>query len=408
MRFITSLISITLCLYGVWDTGRAGLSRLYSNYSMMTGTLALADEAVNLNPADPQAYYARAVVLSGRDEFAEAAREYERAIASRPQDYFLWLALGRTRDQVDDEQGALVAFKEAVRLAPHYAQPRWQLGNLLLRAGRYDEAFAELRRAAQSDPELFPAVIDLAWGAYDGDAPAVERALRPETPADRLALARFFIKQGSTTEAIRLFRAAGDVSDQDRRALLDELIAAGRFNEAFEVWASGGHGGRVATITDGDFESETFLRGPGFGWQLNNIEALRVSLERGESRHGAQSMLLEFSGKSEPSSPIITQLVLVEPDTRYRLSFAVRTRELVTGGLPVVAIADASPGDKSTLAQSAPLPQDTSDWQDYAVEFNTSKTTSAIRIMVRRLNCTEVLCPIFGRVWLDDFALRKL
>src|SRR5207253_8349631 len=111
----------------------------------------------------------------------EAINEYEQAARLRPRDYFLWLSLGTARDQAGDERGALAAFQESVRLAPYYAEPRWQFGNALLRAGRLDEAFAELRRAAVSDSSLLPGLVDLVWGVYGGDAFMVQQVIQPQT-----------------------------------------------------------------------------------------------------------------------------------------------------------------------------------------------------------------------------------
>jgi len=45
------------------------------------------------------------------------------------------------------------ALRRAVELAPSYSHPRWQYGNLLLRQGRTDDAFAQLfaRRPKQTN-----------------------------------------------------------------------------------------------------------------------------------------------------------------------------------------------------------------------------------------------------------------
>ena len=131
-----------------------------------------------------------------------AVTEFQRAVQLRPRDYYLWMLLGVTEDQNGDQQTALAALKQSVSLAPTYAKPRWQLGNLLLRMGQTDQAFAELRRAASDNPELLPNVIDLAWGIYGGDVNAVLAVVPPQTDAARLELAIFFARhQQSSTAA---------------------------------------------------------------------------------------------------------------------------------------------------------------------------------------------------------------
>lgn len=418
MRPVIAAISLVACLLGVWVCGRAGRARLLSNhinYKDDAGLLASINEAIRLSPLDPEVHYARALVLWRMEQLPEAIREYESVVALRPRDYVPWLDLGSTRDNNGDEEGALSAFKEAVRLAPHYGLPRWELGNLLLRMGQRDGAFTDLRRAAMSDPKLLPDVIDLAWEAYRGDAQAVQQAIQPQSPQARLALAHFFVNHEKTTEAMDLFRSTSGTTAKDRHALLTALLAARRFTEAYEVWVSGRDAGSkqnprvISAITDGSFESDINLDDPGFGWQLaSNLQAVRLSLDTNEPHTGTYSLRLYWSGDSNPSTSVVSQLVLVEPKTRYRLSFAVRTQEMLTIGLPMVSVADAGGDDGPVLAQSKTFPRGTSGWQDYTIEFATAETTSGVRITIRRETCNMVPCPILGQAWVDDFSLERL
>jgi Tfp pilus assembly protein PilF len=410
-----AVLGLLACFWGMWSSGREGLSQMLAGYGLLTNRLDAAQEAVALGPATPEAHYARASLLFDQGELAEAVQEYERAAALRPHDYVLWLELGRARDQADDTEGAIAAFKQSVRLAPFYAQPRWQLGNTLYRAGRLDEAFRELRRAATSNPKLLPQLCDLAWAASPGDAQAVELGVQPQTASAHMALARLFVRRGKTSEAVAQFRAAGSVSNEERRALLTELLAARSFDEAYEVWSSGGArkgeqspSGKAAII-NGGFESPVNLDDPGFGWQLpQDLPAVEVSQDTAAPHAGAQSLRLVWNGNAATGSSLISQLVLVEPNTHYRLRFAARTEKLITAGLPQIAVADASSSDDRTLGAALTLPQGTSPWQDYAIEFTTASDTRAVRISLRRQNCSSNPCPVFGQVWLDDFSIRKM
>jgi len=376
--------------------------------------MTAADEAVLLAPSDPEAHFARGLAATNAGALDEAIREYERAVALRPRDYYLWLVLADVRDQSGDQDGALAASREAVRLAPFYAKPRWQLGNMLFRAGNPDEAFAELRHAANSDPTLLPAVIDLAWGSSHQDVQFVEATIQPQTDASRLALARFFARHGKSADAVRYFRAAGLVSDKERVSLLNDLLAARQYRDAYDVWLSG-HQARVeengkgmASIIDGGFEKTLNLEDKGFGWQLSREASnLTFSIDAVEPREGARSLRLDWKGDYNPLAPVLTQLVLVEPKTHYRLRFAARAQGIVTGGLPFVSVKDPASKDDSPLAQSKALPQGTSPWSDYTIEFTTGNDTSAILISLQRLNCGGGPCPIFGNLWLDDFSLQK-
>src|SRR5947209_8818692 len=412
IRFIVAAIALCSLIGATFFAARAGLSKNDTKTALTSGSLAAADRAVDLTPSDPDAHYARAVALSLNGEDAEAVKDYEQSAALRPRDYFLWLSLGAARDEAGDEAGALSAFREAVRLAPFYAQPHWQLGNLLLRTGGHiDEAFAEMRRAAESNPTLMPQLIDLTWTIYQGDVPSVEKVIEPQTSEARVALAHFAAKHGKTTDAARIFRSIENVSEDDRRAFLTELLAAKDFRAAYEVWraASKKDARNSAGFTDGGFEEQINLDEIGFGWRVaRDIQSVRVSIDNIQPHGGKSSLRLDWKGDANPSVPVISQLILVEPNARYRLRFSVRTDQLVTGGLPLVIIADPSTNDSRELAHSDPFKERTSAWQDYSVEFTTGKETEAVVVALKRQSCSSNPCPVFGSLWLDDFSLEKL
>ena len=100
--------------------------------------------------------------------------------------------------------GAIAAATEAVSRAPFYAQPHWQLGNLLIRAGHHDAGFSELRLAAESDPELLTAVIDLAWHLAGDKPESVLRAIQPHSPEEYKALAEYFQTEANGTYSVDL------------------------------------------------------------------------------------------------------------------------------------------------------------------------------------------------------------
>src|SRR5262245_16345070 len=123
------------------------------------GTLAAANWAASMAPDDPLAHWRIGQVTQKTlplDKQVAAIGEYEKAVSLSPNDYRFWMTLGTAQEQAGNPAQAELALKRAVALAPAYAYPRWYLGNLYLRSGRYDEAFAELRQASQADLDLMP------------------------------------------------------------------------------------------------------------------------------------------------------------------------------------------------------------------------------------------------------------
>ncbi|HWT03128.1 MAG TPA: carbohydrate binding domain-containing protein [Pyrinomonadaceae bacterium] len=412
LRFALALLVAAVCLWAMVGAWRAGASRLLTYHARAARLLAQADEAVETAPHDPEARSARALVLLNNRDLAAALAEYERAAALRPRDYLLWLELGRARDRANDAAGALAAMEQSARLAPAYAQPRWHLGNVLFRAGRFEEGFVEMRRAAFGDASLLPGLIDLAWNVSGDDPAVVEQLIQPERASWHTALAKYFAGRGRAAEALAQFRAAGGIREEDRQALVKELLAARRYAEAYEVWAAkGGAGDRGAgaessRVHDGGFADRMARDNSGFGWRpAQDADALRISLDKTAPRSGAQSLRVDFNGS--PGSPMLTQLIVVAPETRYRLSFGARTEDVVTGGPPFVGVSDAGGEQQVTLARSESFEKNSGGWREYTVEFTTGKTTSAVVLSLAREDCGGGPCPIFGRLWLDDFEIRE-
>ncbi len=399
-------------MWGIWIVGTDGLSSLWTKDALDHELLDSANRAVLLNGANPDAYYARAAVYRKSGQTTEAIKDLEHAVDLRAGDYFLRMELGYLRYLAGDIKGATLDFDAAIRHAPFYAQPRWYLGNMLLQAGRLDEGFAELRRAVKSDSSYLPDTILRAAEVFEGDPGAIVKAINPESSETRLAIVRYFIQHDNILASMELFRAGKDMPAGDMRALLSELLAAKRFSEAREVWRVMNEAfGRpqrkeTASISDGGFESEINPDAMGFEWQFARpLEKIRAARDSKEFYQGGYSLRLDYNGNSDPSTRVVSQLVLVEPDTDYRLSFAAQTRDIVTGGLPLVIITDATDG--RLLAQSSALPEGTSSWRHYNVDCETTSEMRAVIISVQRAGCSSTPCPAFGRVWFDDFTWQS-
>ena len=408
-RYAGATAALIACIFSGALAARVGLSRLLSEYGSAADSPAAAEQALRFDAADPEAHYVHGLLLakSGRND--EAIAEFERAVSLRPKDYFFWQELGRSLDDNDDEQGAITALRQAISLAPYYSQPHWQLGNVLLRGNQLDEAFQELRSAVASDPALFSALIDLAWGVYDRDAKTVIAVAQPESDAERIQLARFFINHNQVKEGLDLVRAVGaNLLSEDRRALIDALIAQRQFSQAHDLWlAAAGASETQQGLFDGGFETSISSDEQGFGWKpTKSAQAVHISIDSNAPNSGQQSLRLDYAGNSDSSVPIISQLVLVERDSWYRLSFAARTQDLVSGALPIVVVVDAA-SDSRLIAQSPPLSRGTSDWRDLSMDFKTANTT-AVTINIQRQFCSSQPCPMFGRAWFDSFKLRRL
>jgi tetratricopeptide (TPR) repeat protein len=408
IQFVLSAVTILALVWASLYSGRIAISRILVKYGLTVADISAIDTAIGLTPSDAEVHYAHGAISNYFQQPGEAVGEFERAASLRPHDYYFWLELGMTREQLGDRNGALFALNEAVRLAPYYAQPRWQRGNFLYRKGDYDQAFADLRQAAASNPDFLPALIDLAWGTARKDAQVTEQLVQTQSNKGHFSLALFFARHGKPDEAVAHFRSAGTISAEERRDLIKELLLGHAIGQAYDVWSNrAANAPPQGLVFDGGFEGSLNRDEAGFGWRLAGVQpGLSLSLDGNQPQSGARSLRVDFSGHAVPAAELISQLIPVEPAVNYKLNFAFRTREIVTGGPLMVVIKDAN--NQQILGHSTPLPADTNGWQMSSVEFATGSTSRAVVISLQREDCTSSPCPIFGSMNLDSFSLQKL
>ena len=403
MRFVIGIVGIAVCLFLMQATARIGFSRLLARYALLENSLPAADEAARISPSDPETHRARATVLSRIQMPEQAVKSLETATSLRSRDDLLWVELGNAREELGDTQGALAAMDQAVRWAPHYAHTHWQRGNLLLRLGRFDEAFTELRTAAAANRTYLPNLIDLAWGISRADIKTTENLIQIKDDSERLALIRLLARKGEgkeTLDQLHLLQAPPPVDTKNELARL--LFAAKCFRDAFDVWRTAD---QKPALFNGGFEEQLVLSDAGFGgWILSPDQTKsKLAIDVSQKFAGTKSLQITFDGNWTPGAPLLSQTFIIEPSKTYRVTFSVKTKELVTGGPPVFTVNDAA--SNQLLGQSENFPS-TGSWSKLSFDFTTLATSDAAVIRLQRNNCEPAPCPIFGVVWLDEITIE--
>ena len=107
---------------------------------------------------------------------------------------------------------------------------------MLLRSKQYEAAFKDLNQAAQSNPELVPILLDLAWGISRGDVGLTEQLVEIRNDKMRIAFARLLARQGRAPEAAAQLAQTASASDSIKAELIDQLTTKGAYKEAFDIW----------------------------------------------------------------------------------------------------------------------------------------------------------------------------
>ena len=405
MRVTLTILAIVLCLFLIQASARFGMSRIFSRYALATNSTEAADAAVALNASDSEAHRARATIFNRLSNSEEAAKSFERAVSLRYHDDHLWIELGNRREEAGDLRGALAALDQAVRWAPHYAHTHWQRGNLLLRMGQLDEAFAALRLAASASPRYAPNVIDLAWGISNERLKTTEELLDIKDDKQRLALIRFLARKGKGNDVLEQIRSlAAPLSAENKNEIMRLLFEAKAFHASYVLYRPS-ENIREPFLFNSDFEEPFVLNDSGFDWTITSQPKTHLAIDVSEKLSGTKSLMITFDGDWTFGTPLLAQTFIIKPDTSYRVSFAFKTSDLVTGGPPLIVVNDAD--NNQLLGRSESFPTAARNWTRLNVDFTTLPTSQAAVLRLQRTNCDSSPCPIFGTLWLDEFSIKQ-
>ncbi len=346
---------------------------------------------------------------SGADSIAEM--DFERIVKLAPYDFRWWIELGRAREQVEDFGAAEKAFVRAVNLAPSYTFPRWQLGNFYLRQNRSDDAFDELRKSGETNMTYRDQIPSIAWDYFSHDAAKVEQTTG-DSPTLRAGLAKFYASKERPGDSLRIWNTLAEADKQANadaaKAIAQALYDKRFYRQAIEFVRQLGiePDAQSQTIQNAGFEKPIGERnGVYFGWLVTPTEKMEIKLDPTQKYEGSRSLRVTFNGFVNPNLYNIYQIVTVEPSSRYRLSFRLRTENLKSGGTPELEIFNAS--DDKNIAASPPFPVGTNEWQLIKIDFTAPSNAEAVGLRTTRAFCGDG-CPIIGTFWYDDFKLEKI
>ena len=367
-----------------------------------------------LAPDDPQTHYSAAVLLEKSFEPADieaSLEEYEIAAGLAPENFLFWFDLGRARERNGDSTGAERALRRAMELAPNYARVHWALGNTLLRQGRVDEGFAEIKKAAAADPAAFAApTANTAWQFFDQDVAAIRQVPGGSVHIEA-ALVSLMIREKRIDDAVAIWNAIPVADRQSSlretgKALLTALLAEKRFRLAIELATTLGESGdaKPEQITNGGFETAVKPTGAGlFEWVIAAGLQPQIVLSSGQKHGGNNSLLLIFSSNDGKDFRSVSQLISVQPGTSYEIEIFYRS-DLKTSASFKWQVTDAA--DETRILVVSEPTANGPEWSSLLLKFQSSPESDGIILRLIRENCGPV-CPVNGSVTFDDISIRR-
>lgn len=348
-------------------------------------------------------------------DYQAAEHHLRRALSLAPNDVRLWGWLGDTLAISGQVTEAETTLRQAHRLAPHHFITQWRLANALIRVGKLEEAAPYARGALRSNPTQAILMLDLGWRISNGDQRFVESLLPPGLPDVEYQYLRLLVQQQRVAAAVQRWQAVlATQPDPERKhalAFIQDLLAARAYESAWQVWAAlperQGKGLVQTAIYDGGFQ-EPVAKTPVFEWRFQQNEAgARLALDRAAGVPAGGNALQISYDSPGPAFYHARQLLALPPGA-YRLTYFVRSRDLVAAAPPVVELQGV--WQRNWRVRSSPPWRENQEWQRVACEFTVPPDVGAVELVILRPSecLTPGTCPISGTVWFGGFALEVI
>ena len=370
--------------------------------------------AADWSPSDPRTHYTLGV-LSERtflpEDLKESLAEFEKATALSPNDYRLWINLGKSRQLNGDSDGAKLAYQKAIELAPNYSENHWTYGNFLLKQGQEKEAFAELRKAAEKNNKYFSSIVSVAWQFFGGDVNRIKQNIGDSVNTNA-ELASYLARQNRLDEALQIYNALpADAKKTTFKAnaadIFAQMLVAKKYAAALQIYnqisAPGAENFKVGEIFNGGFEKEVkSTNADAFDWQIAEGREPQIGVDDSQKSSGNRSLVLVFNSATGRDFRNVQQTVVVEPEKTYNFGMFYKS-DLETAATFKWEIISATDGKVLAATEAVAAKK---DWTNQTIQFTADKDTDAVIIALAREVCTSNLCPVSGKIRFDDFSLE--
>lgn len=371
--------------------------------------------ATKLEPGNAVYWYHFGLYENWNPEHPDLRRaidDYRRATrASRGSDTY-WLSLADAYDAAGQPDQADSAFRHAATAHPVSADVAWRYGNFLLRQQKYPEAFAQIRRALATDPNLTVQAVSESSRVSDNISGTVSQILPNETKYYVVAL-DYFVSQNQADESLAVWSHLRSLKPVVKMPevvpLVDGLLHEQRADDAFMVWnealaltgwphdSSSGS----SLVFNGGFEHE--LLDGGFDWHEDPVSGAIYSSETNTVHTGARAVRVEFDGTTNINFQHLWQFVPVEPNRRYHFTGYLRLDGISSdSGVRFLIFDPLHPA--ALQIQTANL-TGTQPWGPVEQDVQTLPDTHLLVIALRRAPSWKFDNKLSGTVWVDDVSL---
>lgn len=188
-------------------------------------------------------YHRRAAVADSLGNQVKAESLYRTLLEAHPEDANGHYNLGNLLARQDKADEAILRYRRALEIAPEKAEARFNLGNMFRDQGRLGEAEREYRTALETWPDHPGTLTNLANVLVRQDripdaVPIYRRAVEadPENPIAHHQLGQILARQGSAADAVAHFRASLAARPESAPVHLDLALALAGTGDYGGAW----------------------------------------------------------------------------------------------------------------------------------------------------------------------------
>jgi tetratricopeptide (TPR) repeat protein len=365
--------------------------------------------AVDLQPGDATYQERLGRYLLFVDQDAAAAKaHYKLAAALNPYSARTWLGLAQSDLILGNSAEALAAVQRALDADPHTPSVAWESGNLFLALGETQRALQQFRYTLATDPQMLGEGLQLIR-RMESPAEAAKVAFPPD-PLVYVTFINMLLQSKDINGAKQVWPELLALNKPFDPKLsfyyLSALIGSGDLDSAAQAWTDLEKiSPAVARLRrDGNLIHNASFEYPvlngGFDWLLPGTSHPDPLLQNdiSNAHEGSHSLMASFHD-TRPGEVGIHQLLILDPNSRFRFTGYIRADLETANGLRFVII-DAS-SQKRVL--ETPEVIDGMRWIQLSGEFKTGPEKHLYYLLIERTGTTLVR----GNAWIDDLQLVK-
>jgi tetratricopeptide (TPR) repeat protein len=409
LRWVSAALAGSLAVIMGWMAVRHGVAEYWAN----SGNPERWQQAAVWEPDNPRnwhqigRYYQ---VDLERSDISRAIANFSRAASMAPGSAENWIDLAEAQETAQQTAEAEKDFRNAERAYPLSAEVAWRFGNFLLRQQRQDEAYRQIYRALTVQPGLTALAFSRCWQSSRD----INRILQLALPAklDAYWGAIDFLTEAREPDAAMVvwkrLTALNDRFELRKSFPLEEmLIETGHAQDVRTVWqqslTAAEVPGSASRVWNGGFEQE--LTNGGLGWRFRAVPGAELSLDRSVLHSETRSLRVDFDGKENVDFKQPWQYVVLDANTRYRISAYFRTNSLSTSSGVHLELQENHFGGP---VQSTADLSENQGWLHSEMEYSTGHETAIYRLVLRRPASQKLDNKISGTVWMDDISITPI